>query len=144
MKGLCQHCNRHYQRLDRHNKRFHFEKNTFVNPTSSSSKHEHFLNNAENLVLFLRSNDEKHLKRWLKKKASKKYLLQLFDILISAQNHNEETRSSRGNANAASDLQKSAHKHCSPIFKWIHKLIKKFRLVLLQYSSPLYNLLKIL
>ena len=144
MKGLCHLCNRHYQRLDRHNKRFHIENKPFAGTTCSSEKQDFPLIKTENLVTFLCINDEKHLKMWLKRKSSKKSLLQLLDTLLSAQTRYKKNKFSSGYSSKASNSQESIHKLASPIFKWVHKLIKKFRSVLLQHSSPLYDLLKIL
>ena len=144
MKGLCHHCNRHYQRLDRHNKRFHSENKTFDGSICDSAKQEPSLNNAKALILFLCSNNKKHLKKWLKRKASKKSLIQLLDTLIFVKHHVKESRLVSGSAKVALNSQESILKLASPIFIWVQKLIKKFRSVLLQYSSTFYNLLKIL
>ena len=144
MKGLCHHCDRHYQRLDRHNKRFHIENKPLAGKTCSIGKQDYSMSKSENLALFLRTNDEKHMKIWLKKKSSKKSLLQLLDTLKCAQTRYKETKLSSGNSSKAFNSHDTINKLASPIFKWVHKLMKKFRSVLLQHSSSLYNLLKIL
>ena len=144
MKGLCHLCDRHYQRLDRHNKRFHNEAKPLAGTTCSIGKQDNSTSESEKLALFLCTNDKKHLKLWLKRKSSKKSLLQLLDTLICAQSRRKDIKWSSGNSSKASNSQETIYKLASPIFKWVHKLIKKFRSVLLRHSSSLYNLLKIL